>query len=132
MTQCSYCHKEYVVGKNSLGLYCSNLCQQSHKQRKLYDAWVAGEEFTTSTRTFGNWLRKFEGNQCAVCGITEWNNRELKMQCDHIDGNHENNKYSNLRLVCYNCDAQLPTFKARNKGNGRHYRRARYAAGQSY
>ena len=38
----------------------------------------------------------------------------------------------NLRLVCPNCDSQLPTFKGRNTGNGRYYRRQRYKAGKSY
>jgi hypothetical protein len=51
---------------------------------------------------------------------------------DHIDGNPTNNCRENLRLVCPNCDSQLATYKSRNRGNGRHYRRQRYADGQSY
>ncbi|WIM86214.1 hypothetical protein PT015_14985 [Candidatus Mycobacterium wuenschmannii] len=42
------------------------------------------------------------------------------------------NRRENLRLICPNCDSQLPTYKARNRGSGRHYRRQRYANGQSY
>ena len=38
----------------------------------------------------------------------------------------------NLRLVCPNCDSQLPTYKSRNRGSGRHSRRQRYRDGQSY
>jgi hypothetical protein len=37
----------------------------------------------------------------------------------------------NLRLICPNCDSQLPTFKMRNRGRGRHSRRQRYADGKS-
>lgn len=51
---------------------------------------------------------------------------------DHTDGNPTNNRRENLRLVCPNCDSQLPTYKSRNRGNGRSFRRQRYADGLSY
>ncbi|BBH17026.1 hypothetical protein Back2_13130 [Nocardioides baekrokdamisoli] len=46
--------------------------------------------------------------------------------------NASNNHRDNLRLVCPNCDSQLPTFKARNRGQGRAWRKQRYADGKSY
>lgn len=51
---------------------------------------------------------------------------------DHINGDPTDNRVTNLRLVCGNCDMQLPTYKARNRGNGRAWRRRRYADGLSY
>ncbi|GAB3863771.1 hypothetical protein GCM10028801_31960 [Nocardioides maradonensis] len=70
---------------------------------------------------------------CAVCGIAdEWNGQELVLVLDHIDGDSTNNARENLRMVCPNCDSQLPTFKNRNRGKGRHFRRERYAEGKSY
>lgn len=56
----------------------------------------------------------------------------LALVLDHIDGNPDNNHRDNLRLVCPNCDSQLPTFKSRNRGNGRSFRRQRYHEGKSY
>ena len=56
----------------------------------------------------------------------------MPLVLDHIDGHASNWRLKNLRLVCHNCDAQLPTYKGKNRGNGRHLRRERYAAGKSF
>jgi hypothetical protein len=61
--------------------------------------------------------------KCSICDIEEWMGQSVPLVVDHIDGNHNNNLPSNFRFVCCNCDALLPTFKAKNKGNGRAYRR---------
>ena len=45
-----------------------------------------------------------------------WNGQTLDMILDHIDGNRKNSRPSNLRLLCPNCDSQLPTRGGRNKG----------------
>lgn len=47
----------------------------------------------------------------------------VPLVCDHISGESTDNRIENFRLVCYNCDRQLPTFKSKNKVNGRKYDR---------
>jgi hypothetical protein len=66
------------------------------------------------------------GNICSICGVTTWNNKPVPLVCDHIDGNSNNNNFKNFRLVCCNCDAQLPTYKSKNRGKGRAYDRQYY------
>lgn len=74
-----------------------------------------------------------QGGTCSICGATSvWNGLPLLFVLDHINGDASNNARSNLRMICPNCDSQLPTYKGRNKGHGRFVRRARYAAGESY
>jgi hypothetical protein len=71
-------------------------------------------------------------NSCEICGTSKlWNNKELKFIVDHIDGNSDDSSPKNLRLICPNCDSQLPTFKGKNKGRGRFSRRERYKQGKS-
>lgn len=85
----------------------------------------------------GNYIRRhIEAEQagcCALCrNASTWQGLPLTLVLDHIDVNPENNRRENLRLVCPNCDSQLPTYKSRNRGSGRAFRRQRYADGKSY
>ena len=41
-----------------------------------------------------------------------WLGLPLALVLDHIDGDPTNNRRENLRLVCPNCDSQLPTYKS--------------------
>jgi hypothetical protein len=63
------------------------------------------------------------GNICSRCGVTEWMGEPVPLVCDHISGDSSDNRIENFRLVCCNCDAQLPTFKSKNRGKGRDYDR---------
>ena len=67
-----------------------------------------------------------KGHVCSICNRYTWNNQPIPLVCDHIDGNSNNSNLNNFRLVCCNCDAQLPTYKSKNKGNGRKYDRDYY------
>ncbi|WP_082995907.1 HNH endonuclease [Mycobacterium alsense] len=118
-----------------LKVFCTNACQQSHRRRLLLEAWLdTGACGRTSYQ--GHYVRDYLHEQqsgcCAICGIEDqWNGVTLALIVDHINGDARDNRRDNLRLICPNCDSQLPTYKARNRGRGRYYRRRRYADGQS-
>jgi hypothetical protein len=58
--------------------------------------------------------------------------KPLVVEVEHKDGNSENNAPENVCLLCPNCHSQTDTYKAKNKGKGRHSRRMRYQEGKSY
>jgi hypothetical protein len=61
-------------------------------------------------------MRKHE---CEICGLKEWLGKPAPLVLDHINGRCMDWRYDNLRLVCGNCDMQLPTFKSKNKKSQR-------------
>jgi len=117
-------------------LFCSNACQRALERRQRTAEWLAGGTVAIAGnhRHFVRlYLLDQQGGCCAICGQNgEWNGAPLTLVLDHIDGDASNNERDNLRMVCPNCDAQLPTFKSRNRGKGRAWRRDRYRLGKSY
>lgn len=48
--------------------------------------------------------------KCEICNLSEWMNKLIPLELDHIDGNHFNNNLKNLRILCKNCHAQTDTY----------------------
>jgi len=59
-------------------------------------------------------LIKKKGHQCERCSREEWEDEQIPLEVDHIDGDKTNNEYDNLMLLCPNCHALTPTWRGRN------------------
>lgn len=119
--------------------FCGTKCQMEYQYKVLVEKWTKGElsgatgKYQESLSAFvKRWLREKNGGECSVCKQNQWMGKPIPLIADHIDGNSRNSRPDNLRLVCGNCDMQLPTYKGRNAGKGRHSRRERYMKGGSY
>lgn len=70
------------------------------------------ENSTASQATLRRWYKKGEYTpyKCSICGLPPiWNEKELTLILDHINGSNHDNRLENLRWVCPNCNQQLET-----------------------
>lgn len=128
--RCCFCGKEFFGWKHTRNKYCSKECAMNAKRKANEDKYFEGK--IKDQHNLKKHYLKHNEYKCSICGVSSWRGQELVLVLDHIDGNPQNNLPSNLRLVCPNCDSQLPTYKAKNIGKGRAFRRKRYAEGKSY
>lgn len=134
MEVCIFC-SNLLSGKATK--YCSRQCQQDHSWllRKCFfeenGFWDGVNSEIVIGRRCKRYLKDVRGEKCEICGFTSWMGKEIPLILDHIDGDASNSSVSNIRLVCGNCDMQLSTYKSKNRGKGRYYRRQRYKEGKS-
>lgn len=131
---CINCGKEVHFTKS---IYCSTKCQQDYLFKKRVEEVDRTGKFPLANcklfevkevnRKFARRYLEYKfGHKCSICGNTHWLGKPILLIVDHIDGDIENYNIDNYRLVCSNCDATLPTYKNKNRKNGkRKYRRVK-------
>lgn len=108
-------------------LICKFTTSEISKRLKLSKAkrfqetvvsWQKGEYFSKSiVRKY--LFSKYEG-KCCECGWNKTNPMTglVPLHVDHVDGNSNNNREENLRLLCPNCHHLTPTWGSLNKRKG--------------
>lgn len=115
--------RKLLIGRRWLTEYIrNNTIDVSHfvqaRGRRITDDDIFTGKFIVSravarARLLKNNLIKY---QCLLCGLgPRWNNMELVLELDHINGNHKDNKIENLRFLCPNCHSQAPTSKGKKR-----------------
>jgi hypothetical protein len=106
--------------------YCSISCAHGHRYRCRAEAFLTegGTRGYVSPHFLARFLRDYYGERCLRCGWSKRhpNTGNVPVEVEHIDGNWENNRLTNLTLLCPNCHALTPTFRGLNRGRGRAYR----------
>ena len=108
--------------------YSSSHCKDcwGYVKRELRIAeWYAGIDSGGNSRRLSPAIRTHLLEQvnyeCEECGFDKNHpvDNSSILEIDHIDGNGENHSPTNLKVLCPNCHALTPTYRARNKGKGR-------------
>lgn len=128
MAVCLSCGVEFKAHSSSKGMYCSQACQLRKQHDDYITRWLAGEELGHGTGKTADmshhiyrWLHNTRGTACECCG---WDTKHpvdgrTLTEVDHVDGDAYNCRPENLKILCPNCHAMTPTFRARNKGSRR-------------
>ena len=120
----------HTIGRaiKRLSLDISHFTGQAHgksRAKKQYKPKIDLQNILVENSTYASssLLRKRlikEGllpNNCSVCGLTEWLNKQIVLHLDHINGNHSDNRIENLRILCPNCHSQTETYCGKNVSN---------------
>lgn len=127
---CFHCGEKIMKGQAK---FCSAECRQQQNEKDFF------KQLEDNTITYGQskrlkeYLISLHGDKC-LDPECAWDHakRPIKVELEHKDGNSENNRLENLTLLCPCCHSLTPTYKNKNSGNGRAFRRQRYAEGKSY
>jgi hypothetical protein len=68
------------------------------------------------SRLLRHMLRIGVPESCAMCGTgPRWNDKPLRLEVDHINGDWWDNRPGNLQLLCPNCHAVTDTYRGRRR-----------------
>jgi len=71
------------------------------------------QSFKLKKRLFRGGIKK---PACELCGWAEKSeDGRIPVELDHINGDHNDNRINNLRILCPNCHSLQPTHRGRNQ-----------------
>lgn len=87
------------------------------KHSNVLELLVVGSNISSFSLKNKLYNANLKSRFCELCGQGEiWNGNKMSLILDHINGIANDNQIENLRIVCPNCNATLPTHCRGYKG----------------
>jgi HNH endonuclease len=88
----------------------SNAAAARQRARPLEEILVQGSTYSRGSLKRRLWASGLKPRQCELCGQGElWHGSPMGLILDHANGQRDDNRLENLRIVCPNCAATLDT-----------------------
>ena len=102
-TLCRYLHKLGIEYKGQQSKKGQQKGPNKYKDSSFYTK--KDSPYLSSPKLKEKLLRDGLQHVCQLCGNTHWQGNVLPIELHHIDGNHYNNEFANLQILCPNCHA---------------------------
>jgi len=103
--------KKYIIEYNISEDLMVFKIDRTNRKRKNINEWLQNGTTIGSSKLKEKLYKEgLKKRMCEKCGQDEtWNGERMSLILDHINGINDDNRIENLRIVCPNCNATLPT-----------------------
>lgn len=107
--------KRWGISTEHFDPYATQRSPRTSGRRPLEEVLVENSTFNRGQLKKRLYEEGLKQRRCELCGQGElWRGRRMSLILDHINGSGRDHRLENLRIVCPNCAATLPTHCGRN------------------